>query len=198
MNRRVWIGLSVGLSLGVIENQIAQAGKIYYHQQRTRTRCELPKHQYGEDTPRVSGAQFAIFDAAAEGDSKRPGHFRATNLTVDQLRLDQVGLTLVNTPSTPIIATGRITHDGGDGGLIGNNVVIRLTAYIAPTADPTRIPADSIFVWESERELWVPRGRPMQISLTRPLDKCRNLEDLRQNFANITHLEVELSYLRDR
>ena len=72
----------------------------------------------------------------------KPFHFRATSIVVDPLILDQVGLSLEETGQ--LIATGRINHTGGDGGLIGANVTVHIRAYVSHTnvaSVPERRPA---------------------------------------------------------
>ncbi len=170
-----------------------------YHWQRTCRRCCLPKHNYGADTPRFSAIEFAVAEPATGTAARlrKPFQFRATSLEVDHLRLEQIGLVLYQTDGR-LVATGRITHSGGDGGLIGNNVTIRIRAFVAASNDPTRIPPDAVAIWTTEHELWVPRGGPQAIELVPTSKQLHQSERLKAHFEDITHLEVELNYRRDR
>ncbi len=179
------------LSIGTANVAMAEI-----HCQRTCNRCCIPKHNYGHDTPRFGATEFAVANAV-DGLQRKPFHFRATALKVDHLLLDQVGLVIYKDQGK-LVATGRITHSGGDGGLIGNNVTIRIRAYAAASADPTQIPPDAVVVWESEHNLWVSRGRPQHISLVPTPKYLPESEKLGLVFDQITHLEIELEYQRDR
>jgi hypothetical protein len=96
-----------------------------------------------------------------------------------------------------LVATGRITHSGGDGGLIGSNVTIRIRAFAAASTDTFLIPPDAVVVWESEQNLWVTRGGPQSISLV-PTQNYLTQSKTTQHFEEITHLEVTMEYRRDR
>ena len=218
----------------------ARGGKFYSSRQRARTKYCLPNHDYEPEpltVPRSFGATaIAVAATGPTGQQERKSfHFRRLSLPVDHLTLDQVGLALYRTGE--LMATGRITHDGGDGGLIGSNVTIRVRAYVAATSaalpagpvfSPTsaaellpapepednsppavpdaavvivppvveRIPPDAYVVWRSEHKLWVSRGRPHYISLVPENDFPD--KKLINYFGEITHLEVELEYQRDR
>ncbi len=207
------------LALSLPSPQSSGAADWFFsHRQRARTKCALPKHDYNHNswpftTDRKFGAT-AIAVAATDADLKKtvkPFHFRATALTVQHLVLDQLGLSLDK--NGRLYATGRFTHTGGDGGLIGANVTVRIRAYVAhtaaaapaittaadlPVATPnrvTRLPPDAYRVWSCERKFWVSRGRPQYVSLDNPGEP---LGALRHHFDEITHLEVELEYERDR
>jgi len=186
------IVIAAGLGIGI---QSAAIAEIHWH--RTCNRCTIPKHNYGHDNPRGGVTGFAVANAVVERGSLilKPFHFRAIALKLDHLSLDQVGLA-IDKAEGRLIASGRITHDGGDGGLIGSNVVIRIRAYAASSADTVQIPPDAVVVWDTETSLWVPRGQK-HISLTPALEKQNRLE-LQRNFDIITHLEVEMEYSRDR
>ena len=103
-----------------------------------------------------------------------------------------------------MIATGRITHSGGDGGMKGSNVIIRIRAFIATpanasllTPDARQLPPDAVAVWQSEQKIWVPVGNH-HFSLVPPVQSLWQRDDLKKNFNPITHLEVEMEYLQDR
>ena len=240
---------------------------LFSSRQRARTKTHLPstknslsKYDYGYNTwPYTSPQVFqatemavAATDPTNAGKSVKPFHFRATAMTVDHITLDEVGITLYKTGGR-LFATGRITHTGGDGGLIGNNVTIRMRAYVAstaaaapkiivvttpPAAQPapvpaanglpspidaegttiegddaeaevkeipiatpnvvTRIPPDAYLVWKSEQKLWVSRGRPHHVQLAPSAASRTDRETLTHHFGEITHIEVELEYRRDR
>ena len=181
------------------------AGKLYWHRQCTPTKCCLPDRDYGKSvwpfsTPHSFGAtEIAVANAAVGvGDLRHlPFHFRDLVLTADHLTLDQVGLAIYETRGR-LLATGRITHNGGDGGLIGSNVTIRIRAYVASSADPNQIPPDAVVVWKSERKVWISRNRPQHISLVPTGLHFPQPEELNRHFNQITHLEVELEYEKDR
>ena len=203
-------------------------GDLFRHQQRTRTKQHLPAHDYDHDawpfTTRrsfqVTGIAVAATNPIPQAKNRKPFHFRAIALKLDQITLDQVGLSLYRSevpyPSAQLFATGRISHNGGDGGLIGNNVTIRVRAFASPTAatalqtetnvelpiatpnQVTQIPPDACVVWSSENHIWVDRGGPHAISLVPQGEKFLDCEKLYDYFADITHLQVELEYQRDR
>lgn len=191
--------VSVLLAVVLLPVASTSAGKLYFHLHRTRTKCCLPKHHYGHDTPRFGASDFAVANAAVgpEGQQRKPFHFRAIALTVDQLQLDQIGLAIYESEER-IIATGRITHNGGDGGLIGNNVTIRVRAYVASSPDSNQIPPDAVVIWQSERKIWVSRDRPEFISLVPASKYLPQPTKLARHFDEITHLEVEMEFKRDR
>lgn len=229
MKRKGLFGLLVGavsvsatLPLTVPSNA---GDHFFFHRQRTKAKCYL-EHDYSDSRwPFTEQRYFrktviavAATDSTSEGRTRKPFHFRATAIELDQLRLDQVGIMLM--PSGRLYATGRITHDGGDGGLIGNNIIVRVRAYVSPNGltvtggrtvgadgervlistpnEVTRIPPDSYRVWESKHETWVPRGGPHHIKLAPEADKLEARRVLADQFDDITHLEVELAYQRDR
>jgi len=126
---------------------------------------------------------------------RKPFHFTQASLTVNHIRLDQIGLSIYDTGH--VSASGKVSHDGGpDGGLIGNNVTIRLRAFAAPVNQIGQLPINSTVVWENEHRLWVKRGPTQTIQLTAGRD-FRDPE-LRRYFHEITHFEVELEYKQDR
>ncbi|PHS15763.1 MAG: hypothetical protein COA78_04790 [Blastopirellula sp.] len=182
------------------------AGDLFFSRQTTCNKhCLDSLYNYQHDTPRFSNTEFAVAKQPNKGSGAvehKPFHFRATKLDVDHLHLDQVGLSIYrfdNTTKTShgtIVASGRILNDGGDGGIIGSNVTIRIRAYIADNADPVRVPPDAFMIWESEHNLWVSRGNAQKFSLipktlTQP-------EKLSTHFDEITHLVVEMEYRKDR
>jgi len=185
--------IAAGLGMGI---QSAVQAEIHWH--HTCNRCTIPKHNYGHDNARGTVTGFAVANSVVEKGTltRKPFHFRAIALKLDHLSLDQVGLA-IDKAQGRLIASGRITHDGGDGGLIGSNVVIRIRAYAAASADPIQLPPDAVVVWESEYSLWVPRGQK-HISLAPAPEKQKRSLELQRNFDIITHLEVEMEYSRDR
>lgn len=191
--------LPVAVTVVLLSIGIQSAALAEIHWQRTCNRCCVPKHDYGYDTPRFGATKFAVANAAVGqgGLQRKPFHFRATALKVDHLQLDQVGLAIYKAEGK-LVATGRITHSGGDGGLIGNNVTIRIRAYVASSADTFQIPPDAVVVWESEQNLWVSRGRPQYISLVPAPNYLPQSKQLKLHFDEITHLDVEMEYRRDR
>lgn len=248
--------MSLLLMTVLLPTSESRAVEFFSHSQRTRTKCSLPKQNYnynGNTWPFTGPSKFgatAIAVAATDPtdlqQAKRvkPFHFRTRRLVVDHLTLDQVGLAIDT--SGRIYASGRISHSGGDGGLIGNNVTVRIRAYVShttvaapvltgppvavvelnpapivivpsgpaeldtenpptvvaveeiPIATPnsvTRIPPDAYRVWSSEHKFWVSRGRPQHVTLA---ERGEPMSALRHHFDQITHLEVELEYQRDR
>ena len=152
----------------------------------------------------IDATDFAVANAAVGTavNHHKPFHFRATKLEIDHIRLDKIGLAIYKFPSSTksslgkIVGMGRISHDGGDGGMKGSNVTIRIRAYVAPEADPNQIPPDAFVVWESRQNLWVSRGKPQFVPLV--AENSSQSEKLNMYFAEITHLEVELEYQLDR
>ena len=222
MNRQLLICLFI---VGVSADIVFAGDHFFSNRQRTRTKCCLT-HDYSDSrwpftVPRYvrkTVIAVAATDPTLAGKDRKPFHFRATALELDQLRLDQVGLFLDRT-TCQLHATGRITHEGGDGGLIGNNIIVRVRAYASPTGltvpggitsvgdtavlvatpnEVTRIPPDAYRVWESKHETWVSRGGPHHIRLAPDADIGWARAVLKEHFDDITHIEVELAYQRDR
>lgn len=216
------------LGIVVSSNLPIHAGDGFFsHRQRTRSKDNLSRYGYGRSTwPFTMASTFgtsAIAVAATESTDiaakKKPFHLRATALTIDHIRLDEVGLTLYESTGQ-LLASGRLTHSGGDGGLIGNNVTVRVHVYVAkPTValrlesslpeietplivtspnDVDQIPPDAYRVCTCERKLWVSRGRPQHVSLVDPIGMAEHQKVLRRHFGEITHLKLELEYQRDR
>ncbi len=192
----------LGLSLLFLNTHRADAGLTHHHY-RTCSKCCIPNHHYGHDTPRFGATEIAVANAATgnAGARLKTFHFRATALTVEHIQLDQVGLALRETgtdpPDATLLATGRITHSGGaDGGLIGNNVTIRIRAYVASSREPNAIPPDAVMVWQATSKQWISRGRPQVISLV-PANLPQP-EKLKTYMEQITHIEVQLEYSQDR
>jgi hypothetical protein len=216
---------------------VSAGDHFFSNRQRSRTNCFL-KHDYSDSRwPFTEQRYFrktviavAATDPTKAGNVRKPFHFRATALTVDHVTLDQVGLALIKADGT-LYATGRITHSGGDGGLIGNNLIIRIRAYVSPAGlttissgatgrtvnaagivvedendviplatpnEVTRIPPDAYRVWETEHKFWVSRGGPHHVKLAPNADRMEDRVTLQDHFDDITHLEVELAYQRDR
>lgn len=226
--RNLAIVLLSSLSVLITSGLTLCAGdRFFSHRQRTRSIDTLSNYGYGRSTwPFTVESKFgtsAIAVAATESTDhaikKKPFHLRATALTIDHLTLDEVGLTLYGS-SGQLFASGRFTHSGGDGGLIGNNVTVRIHAYVAhPTTalrlesslaeienqitvtspnDVNQIPPDAFRVCTCERKLWVSRGRPQHVSLVDPTRMTENQLKLRRHFDEITHIKLELEYQRDR
>ena len=87
-----------------------------------------------------------------------------------------------------------ILHDGGPyGDLAGNRVAITLLAF-AGAADAATPLADAPVVWQREIKTWVRRGKRKAITLGPPSPD----PNLRRRFNEITHLDVELTVIRDR
>lgn len=222
--------LVILLGLSVVLVDMASGGDIFSQRQRTRTKGRLPPHNYNHDawpytTPRTFRATaIAVANPGPPmSDAKfKPFHFHATALTVDHLTLDQVGIALDKTDGW-LVASGRITHNGGDGGLIGSNVTVRIRGYathqsaITPTLvvaaetaverdeielvvpnDVTRIPPDAYVLWSSEHSFWVSRGGPRTVSLTPSTGYLSSRSLVTEYFDNTTHIEVELEYRLDR
>jgi hypothetical protein len=195
-----WILISA-LSFCLISLSVQSVGQGQTNRQRTRSRTTIPNHNYGHDSVRFSVRQFAVADQFGDRavvpnalNNLKPFHFRSTAVALHHLRLDEVGLAIDRLDGR-MIATGRITHDGGDGGMIGSNVTVRVRALMARTADVAQIPPDSVVVWESECKLWVPRGQQTFSLVPRIQTQA---ETLRRYFDAITHIDVEMEYSHDR
>ena len=129
--------------------------------------------------------------------SRKPFHFTTASLVANDVTLQQVGLSIYETGT--IAATGRISHDGGpDGSLAGANVTLIVRAYASPTPGnfANQLPLNSPVIWQSNQRLWVSRNQPRVIPLVGSSNSYAR--EFRQNFHQITHLEVELEAERDR
>ena len=126
---------------------------------------------------------------------KKQFHFPVTALTVDDVRLEQVGLAIYDTGL--VRCTGKVTHTGGpDGSRRSNCIMVQVRAYAGqPQSQPPLI--NSPVVWESpEHRVRARRNRPVTISLVP--DRWAFVPELRRYFDEITHLEVEFHVQRDR
>ena len=195
--------LLIAVSFIVLSIGVQSAIRAEIHWQRACNKGCIPQkpsysRNYGHDTPRFGATEFAVAnkDTGQGGQLRKPFHFRALALKVDHLQLDQVGLAIYKAEGK-LVATGRITHNGGDGGLIGSNVTIRIRAFAAASAETFQIPPDAVVLWESEHNLWVSRGGPQSISLV-PEQNYLTQSQMMQHFEEITHLEVTMEYRRDR
>lgn len=210
--------LTVGLSLAVLVT--ASPGRYVlaeHHRQRAPVWRSLPGWEYAEDHQRAGETVIAVADPAQpvtwlEDEILRPSganldhnvtwplqkkkfHFPATSLSVDGVRLDQVGLAVYDTGL--VRCTGKVTHTGGpDGSRSSNCIMVQVRAYSGqPQAQPPLI--NSSVVWQSpEHRIRARRNRPVTISLV-PESSTR-VPELRRSFDEITHLEVEFHVQRDR
>lgn len=192
--RNTTFQLVVAFGLISVDFQKTAFAEIHLHS--TCNRGGVPKRNYGYDTQRFGASDFAVVTPfLKDGNNRRSFHFRATSIKVNHLQLDQIGLALDS--DGQLVTSGRFTHSGGDGGQLGNNVTIRIRAFVGSSADPNQIPPDAVAVWSSECSLWVPRGQKHSALI--PSGKnAYHSEDLKRNFERITHLEVEMEYRRDR
>ncbi|WP_182865379.1 hypothetical protein [Stieleria mannarensis] len=215
-------------SLGAIGS--TSAGDFFLNRQRVNTQCCIPGHNYqhnsfpftAPDIARKSAIAVAATDPTRPRSGFRPFHFREVSLTVGPLTLDRVGLALQR-DGEPLLATGSIRHSGGDGGLIGSNVVVKMRAYVSHnamlndrdrsvtspvtavgstvTASPnqvTRLPADAVMVWQGEHTFWLSRNGEQTVELQAAPMSGDAVLKLANYFDLITHLEVELGHRRDR
>ncbi|QEG00344.1 hypothetical protein Mal15_44140 [Stieleria maiorica] len=212
----------------------ATAADLFYNRQRVNTQCCIPGHNYQHnsfpfttpDTHRNSAIAVAATDPTLPQRGFRPFHFREGSLTVGPLTLDRVGLALQR-DGLPLLATGSIRHNGGDGGLIGSNVVVKMRAFVshnamlndrnlsatspatppaaavatARTASPnevTSLPIDAVMVWQGEHTFWLSRNGEQMVELRAAPMSGDAVLKLANYFDLITHLEVELGHRRDR
>jgi hypothetical protein len=119
----------------------ASAENHFFSRSRTLTKRCLPNYDYAHNVwpfttprgPRATVIAVAATDPTDVGKQVKPFHFRANSLTVGNVTLDDVGISLYNNDGK-LYASGRLSNNGGDGGVIGNHVVIHLRAYISHTA----------------------------------------------------------------
>ncbi len=206
-------------------------GDLFCSGQRTCSRACLPKHAYGHDDRSVAGSILAVapvgqptqtnqFFPAADADGKLKARAirrkiftpAVASLTVDHVKLQRISLALYD--DGQLDCTGGLSHDGGpNGALLGNRVTIRVRAYAGVPQHPN-VDNAAPLMWETTRELWSSRRRPVAISLVPGIASARlphgeqiefftrgnsSLADaVRRHFDEITHLEVELEYRKDR
>lgn len=208
--------LAIGLLVALVLSMLPKTGLVAANCQRVRSRCCVPAYRYGHDELTVRGRVVAIADPARtvtwqreetrsvngvnqkliaeEQIQRKPFHFPAASLTVDHISLDRVGLAIYSNGN--ITATGRVAHNGGPNGeLAGNAVAIRLRVYAGRTGSRAEL-ADAPMIWHTSTNFWVRRDVPEVISLTSSFSSEQ--ATLRRHFNEITHLEVELIYQRDR
>jgi len=208
--------LALGLFVALVLSALPKTGLVAANCQRVRSRCCVPAYNYRHDEATVRGSVVAIADPARtvtwrreetrsvngvnqkvigeEQIQRKPFHFPAASLTVDHISLDRVGLAIYS--NGKITATGRVAHTGGSNGeLAGNAVAIRLRAYAGQAGSRAEL-ADAPMIWHTSARSWVRRDVPEVISLTSLSNSDQ--ATLRRHFNEITHLEVELIYQRDR
>lgn len=194
------------------------------HRQRARTRCCLPRYNYGHDTPRSRETALAVADAVETNNSWR--ELNLSNIAQTQRNRLNYGRPISTVPvkvlrkpfhveaesitarhatleqigiaiyeNGHLESNGRISHDGGpNAGLLGGNVVIRLRAFAAHPVGRELL--DPTVVWSSEHRVWVAREKPRMVSLVPP--HAEPPAAVRRFFDRITHIEVELEYEQDR
>ncbi len=216
----------VGMTAAIVANGWAGSadGGIFANRQRVPNRCGLPAYAYSQGGERTAVSTLAIAserpvaaseDAADDGttDSRRMRFLPAEpSLKIENVQLQQIALELHS--SGRLTCTGRISHDGGpEGALLGANVAIRVRAY-AGTSQHANVDVDAVMLWETTHVLWVGRNQPRVISLLpatyslcyRNGDQARftshtncDLARLaKRHFPEVTHLQVELEYRKDR
>ncbi|MEP0429852.1 MAG: hypothetical protein ABJM81_28140 [Rhodopirellula bahusiensis] len=117
------------------------AHDFFSQTQRSRNQCCLPNHDYDHGVwPYSTASEFgstaiavAATDPTEEAYEIKPFHLRATALEIDHLTLDRVGIALHRSTGR-LVATGRISHTGGENAAIGNNITVRIGAYVSPNA----------------------------------------------------------------
>lgn len=175
------------------------------NRQRACSRCSVPRANYAHDAVIASNRDFAVADATVTltRTRRKPFHFRSLNVDLLHMQLREVGLSIDGIEGK-MLASGRFFHNGGDGGMKGSHVRVDIRAYEATianasllTPDARQIPPDAVAVWESSHRIWVPAG-DHHFSLVPPVQTLEQCETLRVCFESITHLEVEISYLKDR
>lgn len=134
------------------------------------------------------------------------------SLTVAHVGFSKLSLSIYNTGVAE--CTGTISNSGGpQGALMGSNVTIYLRAYAGVPQHPNVANAAPM-LWETTHKLWVSRGPSQAISLLPGTATTTYLngdrisftaggtsslrEEVRRRFDQITHLEVELQYHKDR
>ncbi len=175
------------------------------NRQRACSRGNVPNRNYAHDAVILSRREFAVANESvvAPGNLTKPFHFRALNVDLAHMRLYQVGLAIDGHQGN-MMASGRISHNAGDGGMQGSHVLVNVRALMAApanasllTPDARQIPPDAVVVWESEQKIWVPAG-DHAFTLVPTVQTIEQRQLLRTYFAAITHLEVEIAYLRDK
>lgn len=214
-------GLAIALSLNflLVAQLLAGPHKL---RQRPVNRHSVPCYCYGFDDPRPSTALVAV--ASVDQPAIVPGMtfqgrpvqrkvfaLALPALTNDQLHLSRISLALYD--NGQIVATGKLEHDGSPNRAIqGNNVTIRVRAFASTPQFKGEL-NNAPMLWQTERKIWATRNRPQMVSLV-PLPGDRFTEHsamrynvppessfdelIRQHFNEITHLEIELEYRRDR
>lgn len=216
MNVKLWLGATVGVCLfafgsGPAWGQRPALGLRHLSYRRVPSQPGLPYYDYHQGVERARDRALAIADPVSFEEwfledpdatdvrpmARKSFHFTRDSLVAQHTTLQQVGMTLWSNGS--LVATGRISHDGGpDGSRVGANVTLIVRAYAAPVSDrlPDELPLNTPMLWQSRHRLWVSRHQPQVISLTEAHPTQATV--LRRNFNQITHLEVELEAERDR
>ncbi len=165
----------------------------------------MPRANYEHDAVIASIRDFAVADPVVilAMTKRKPFHFRSLNVDLLHMQLREVGLSIDGIEGR-LLASGRIFHNGGDGGMKGSHVRVDIRALEATVAnaslltpDVRQIPPDAVVVWECSQRLWIPMG-DRRFSLAPINQPVEQRECLRVCFDSITHMEVELSYLRDK
>lgn len=175
------------------------------NRQRACSRGGVANRNYGHDAVIASQRGFAVANQSIvlPNSLQRPFHFRSLNIDLAHMQLHHVGLAIDGHQGN-LMASGRISHNGGDGGMKGSNVMVRIRAFVATpenasllTPDARQIPPDAVAVWECEQKIWVPAG-DHHFTLVPKIQSTEQRQILRNYFSTITHLELELEYLRDK
>ncbi len=172
----------------IVEEWLEQYGSDAIHPQHAQRGAGIPSARMVPDRDKPGLVRYV---------ARKPFHFTTASLLADNVNLQQVGLSIYETGT--IAATGRISHDGGpDGSLAGAHIELIIRAYssIPQTIVSYELPLNSPMIWQSTHRLWVSRNQPQVISLVD--DSNSYAREIRQNFHQITHLEVELVAARSR
>ena len=228
MQRRCWRVVLAGLVVAIVADAsvVAAAGGILCNRHRVVTRCGLPQYSYGHDDERLTDSTIAVASVDQPTEAK-PGAVDGkdailckrfvpvpehASLKIEHLGLSQISLEVRS--SGQLACTGLISHDGGPSGeLLGANVAVRVRAY-AGTPQHPNVDHDAVMLWETTRLLWVPRKHPQVVSLLPAIPPLRypNGDQVRftthtqyplahlakSHFHDVTHLQVELEYRKDR
>lgn len=209
-------------------NTPTATGQIHHHRYRTRSERSIRPYAYQHDDERFIDRVLAVAEAGPPTEIELPGvpkdgkatrkivrqkQFvpQSATLDVKHVRLDRISLTLDD--SGRATCTAQITHNETNTDIQGDRVIIRIRAF-AGVPRHANVDAGAPMLWETTRSLWVSRGERKMISLlpgertlphifggqTRVTshDDCCVTAKIEEHFQNITHLELDLEYGRER
>ncbi len=224
MKQRLWIPSAL-LVIGVGPAWVTAAPPYLYHQ-RGKLACGVDGSRYGITGQPIASDRMLLVarplppatvnlgssrGAAIESVAiKRFDAIPVTRLSAGPVTVDSIGVAIY--ANGDVVCTGIAHHDGGiQAAHHGGNIDVRVRLLMDVPESPHLVLIGRVLL-ESRRQYWVPRDRSVTIApLTDARSTHRSLATIpsaptetpqhaliARHFDEITHVEIEIDYLRDR